>query len=189
MTSVRAYLAMSLDGYVAGPEDDLAWLEPRTADQAPVASGAWARTESTALGFDEFLADVGVILMGRRTYDVVLGLGEWPYGDVPMLVATHRPLAVARPSVTPIEGDLADVISRAAAQAKGKDVYIDGAAMVREALERDMLDSLVLTMIPTVLGGGISLFDGIAHAARLTTASVTRYGDGAVQLHLVPEGR
>ncbi len=184
MTQVRAYLAMSLDGFVAGPYDALDWLEPRGSDAAPVAAGSWSDAPDDALEFAGFLAQVGCIVMGRRTYDVAAAFPEWPYGDVPMLVATHRPLAGAR-SATPTSGDLAGILAAARALAGEGDVYLDGASMVRAALDGGLLDEIVVTIVPVVLGAGVALF---AHASRteLTVERVARYGDGLVQLHLRP---
>ncbi|WP_082096522.1 dihydrofolate reductase family protein [Demequina gelatinilytica] len=186
MTQVRAYLAMSLDGFVAGPDDDLAWLD-RPGDQTPIATDPWAATDTDQpLDFEPFLDQVGAILMGRRTYDIAAGFDAWAYRDIPMLVATHRDLPDARPSVTAVDGSLADLIAQARARAGDKDVYIDGAMMVREALEQRLLDHLIITLMPTVLGAGVPLFAGSTRATELTVERVVRYGTGLVQLHLRP---
>ncbi len=184
MGMVRAYLATSLDGFVAGENDDLGWLEPRPPGSPPIAVEPWASREGDALEFDDFLTRVGCLLMGRRTYDVVAGFEEWPYGDVPMLVATHRPLDAAPPTVAAAAGDLGDLIASARALAGEKDVYLDGAAMVREALDRGLLDHLVMTVVPTVLGRGIPLFSGVSGRRHLTVERVARFGEGLVQVHL-----
>ncbi len=184
MTRVRAYLAMSLDGFVAGPDDALDWLEPRGFGAVPIAAGSWADAPDDALDFAGFLAEVGCIVMGRRTYDIAESFPEWPYGDVPMIVATHRPLA-GRPSVRAASGGVAGILATARALAGTSDVYLDGATMVREALDAGLLDELVVTIVPTVLGEGIALFAG-ASRTEMTVERVSRYGDGLVQLHLRP---
>ncbi|WP_062303817.1 dihydrofolate reductase family protein [Demequina subtropica] len=188
MTQVRAYLAMSLDGFVAGPADDLAWLD-RTAERAPIGAEPWTSADTDQpLDFEPFLDQVGAILMGRRTYDVAAGFDQWAYRDIPMLVATHRDLGHARPSVTAVDGSLAELLARAREHAGDKDIYIDGAMMVREALEQRLLDHLVVTLMPTVLGAGVALFAGSTHPTELTVERVARYGPGLVQLHLRPSG-
>ena len=187
MSRIRAYLAASLDGFVAGPHDELAWLEGRAPDAPPFAVAPWRdASDEGVLEFGAFLTGVGCILMGRRTYDIVEGFPEWPYGDVPMRIATHRPLDAPHAWVEPIEGDIADLIARASEVAGEGDVYVDGAALVRETLEAGLLDHLVLTLVPTVLGDGISLFGGLTVPAEMTVERVARYGDGLVQLHLRP---
>jgi len=185
MTRVRAYLAMSLDGLVAGPGDDLDWLEPRADDAPPVAAEPWEHSSADALHFGDLMDRVGCILMGRRTYDIVTRFPDWPYGDVPMLVATHRPLEAAHRSVTSAHGSIEELVAEARAVAGHKDVYVDGATMVRSALEARVLEHLVVTIVPTVLGRGISLFGGLTHPVELTAEHVVRFGEGFVQVHLV----
>lgn len=183
MTLVRAFLAMSLDGFVAGPDDGLGWLEPRAASAPPVAEAPWSDTPADALDFATFMESVGCIVMGRRTYDIVTEFPEWPYGDTPLVVVTHRPLEPARASVTAAAGPLAGIVEAVRATAGSRDVYVDGATIVRDALDARLLDDLVVTLVPTVLGAGVALFDR-ARPAVLTVRDVVRYGDGLVQLHL-----
>ena len=179
-----AYLATSVDGFIAGPDDDLAWLsEPRTSG-LPVAADAWAARDAGGLGFEDFLARVGCLLMGRRTYDVVARFdGPWPYRDVPLRVAPTRPLAGAPPTVTAVGGKIEDLIADALAAASGKDVYVDGGQIVRMALAAGVLDDLVVTMLPVLLGEGVPLFDAVVRRTELTVVDVAKYGDGFVQIH------
>ncbi|WP_062521110.1 dihydrofolate reductase family protein [Demequina silvatica] len=184
MTRVRAYLAMSLDGMVAAPGDGLDWLEPRAEGAPPVADEPWSSSDDDALHFGDFLDRVGCIVMGRRTFDIVTGFPDWPYRDLPMLVATHRPLEHPNPAVAAARGTIAEIVDQARELAGRKDVYVDGATMVRDALASRVLDELVVTVVPTVLGQGTSLFGGMAAPAELTAEHVVRFGDGFVQIHL-----
>ena len=81
---VRVYLGCSFDGFIAGPNDDLSFLH------APAPEGSPDPADSDALGFEDFMAQVGAMLMGRKTYEIVAAMGVWPYGVTPVLVATHR---------------------------------------------------------------------------------------------------
>jgi dihydrofolate reductase len=137
---------MSLDGFIAGPDDDLSWLPH---DDAP---------GEGAVDFDRFLSDVGAMLMGRRTYDVVQGFDAWAYGDTPVLVPTHRPLTSTQPTVRAVQGAIDALLDEALELADGADVYVDGGDLVRQALEVDRLDELIVTLVPVVLGGGVPLF-------------------------------
>jgi dihydrofolate reductase len=185
MGRIVGYLAMSLDGFIAGPDDELEWLERPRESGLPLATGAWAATKPQGLEFDDFLASVGCIVMGRRTYDVVAGFdGPWPYGDTPLLVATSRPLASGRDTVEAVSGAAADTIARAQELAAGNDVYVDGGATIRAVLEAGLLDHLVLTVQPTAIGAGIPLFSGLAVPAEFAVEKVERWGPGFVQLHL-----
>lgn len=144
---------MSLDGYIAGPGDDLAWLEQPDAPDP-------ADGEGQDHGFTTFLAQSAALLMGRRTYDVVAGMGlPWPYGDTPVYVATHRPLDHAPATVRAISGTLPEILERIAAQSPGR-VYVDGGVLVSSTLAAGLLDEITVTLVPIVLGGGVPLFDG-----------------------------
>jgi dihydrofolate reductase len=185
MSLIRAYLATSLDGFVAGPHDELAWLEGRGIGTPPYGAAPWINTPGQgALEFDEFLSGIGCILMGRRTYDIVAAFPGWPYGEVPMRVVTHRPLESARSWVEPVSGEFDELVARARDVAGERDVYVDGAAIVREILAARLLDHLVVTVVPTALGRGVSLFGGLPSPAELTVERVARYADGLVQIHL-----
>jgi dihydrofolate reductase len=179
---LRVYIACSLDGFIAGVDDDLSWL-PGSDGQGSVSE---SRDEG-ALGFEDFMAEVGALLMGRRTYDVVCGFGgDWPYGERPVLVATHRPLEPKTPMVRPVEGDIAHLAQLALEAAGGEDVYLDGGALVREALDADLVDELVVTIAPVVLGKGQPLFAGVSRRQTLDIVGHHRFDGGMVQLHLRP---
>lgn len=165
---VRAFLAVSLDGFIAGPNDELDWLP-----------GHGEGTEDT---FTPFFAEIGAMLMGRRTFDVVCGFaGEWPYGNTPVLVATSRPLEARQPSVRRVHGPIREMLEEARRAAGERDVYIDGGALFRSALEADLVDELTLTLIPVVLGAGIPLFGGTGRK-KLSLVSTREIGAGMVQL-------
>ncbi|KAI9021859.1 bifunctional deaminase-reductase domain-containing protein [Hyaloraphidium curvatum] len=179
---VRAYLAASLDGYIAGENDELDWLG---------ASGPAPDSElpDGVLGFEAFMAQVGAMVMGRRTYDVVATMdgAPWPYGDIPVLVATHRPLEGARPTVRAVEGDIAGILDRAIALAGDKDVYVDGGETLRAALDGGRVDEVVLSVVPVLLGKGRPLFAGLEGRKRVEIASHLDMGPampGMVQLRL-----
>lgn len=158
---VRVYLAMSLDGFIAGEGDDLSWLDGHSNDPAEARG-------TGGLGFAAFLGQIGSMLMGRRTYDVVAGFPPpWPYGDLPILVATHRPLTPSVPSARAVTGDIEAMLAEARQVAGDRDVYLDGGALIRQAVERDLVDEYVLTTVPVALGRGIPLFAGIAERRRL----------------------
>ncbi|NTV39391.1 MAG: hypothetical protein HGA51_05470, partial [Demequinaceae bacterium] len=109
-----------------------------------------------------------------------------------------RPLTDARATVTAVDGEIGTLIADALAAASGKDVYVDGGTMVRAALAAGLLDDLVVTMLPVVLGTGVRLFeagqvrvdpvgadpfDTTVRPIDLTVVDVAKYGDGFVQVH------
>lgn len=176
MGRVRVFIACSLDGFIAGPDDDLSWLPAPPAD--------------TDYGYADFMKDVGALLMGRNTYRVVEGFdGPWPHGDRPVLVATRRPLTPKAPTVRAVAGHIADLIAEARAVAGDKDVYLDGGDLIRQGIDADLVDELVVSIIPTILGAGAPLFAGTHGRHALTLVSSQAFAAGLVQLTLRPRSR
>lgn len=172
--STRVYLAMSLDGYIAGPGGDISWLPHEEVEQ------------TEALGFAEHFAQIGCMLMGRATYDFVYGFdGPWPYGEMPVHVATTRPLDPKVPTVQAVQGSIEELLAAAQAVAGDKMVYLDGGALVRQAIDAGLVDELVLTIVPKALGEGIGLFTGIATMQDYEITASARYGS-MMQLRLRP---
>lgn len=86
-------------------------------------------------------------------------------------------------AITAVAGDIATLVTDALEIASGKDVYVDGAAMVRATLAAGFLDDLVVTMLPVILGNGIPLFESPFQRQDLTLVDVSKYGEGFVQVH------
>lgn len=170
----RVFIATSLDGFIAGPGDDLSWLPQPSGD--PPAD----------FGYAAFMADVGAVLMGRTTYEVVLGFGgAWPFA-VPVLVASSRPLTSPPASVRGISGDIAALLEQAHAAAGGRDVYLDGGTLIRQASDAGLIDELTLTLVPVILGAGTPLFAGVEQRRRFERISSEALGDGLVQVRYRP---
>lgn len=170
---VRVFVACSLDGFIAGSDDDLSWLP------GPVGEDDY--------GYGAFMAGVGALLMGRRTYDVVEGLpGAWPYGDRPVLVATTRALTPSNATVRAVAGPI-DTLVQAAREAAGdRDVYIDGGNLIRQALDAGLVDELTITLVPMVLGEGLPLLAGTKARHSLERVEVREAAGGLVQLTYRP---
>jgi dihydrofolate reductase len=166
VSRIRVFIASSLDGFIAGPNDEIDWLpdpEPGAVDT-----------------FTPFFAEIGAMLMGRRTYDVICGFESWPYGETPVLVATSRPLDSQR--VRAVAGSIDELVAAAKLAAGERDVYLDGGALIRSALDAGLVDEITVTMIPIVLGAGIPLFAGAARQHRLETIGSRSIGGGLVEL-------
>lgn len=176
---VRVFIACSLDGFIAGPGGDLSWLPQPDPDAPP--------DDADDAGYGAFMDDVGALLMGRATVDAVIGFGvPWPYGDKPVLVATRRPLDPPAPTVRVVSGDIDTLLDQALEAAGGKDVYVDGGAMIRQALDAGRVDHLIVSMVPVVLGSGAPLFAGVAQRHAFTVESQRSIMGGMVQLALTP---
>eukprot|EP00127_Corallochytrium_limacisporum_P000219 Clim_evm36s7 gene=Clim_evmTU36s7 len=179
MAKGLVYLAMSLDGFVAGPDDDLSWLPgPDSTKDDPKDTGPSE--------FEKFLSQCGAMMMGRKTFDVVSGFGPemWAYGDLPIFVTTHRDLPQeTRPTVRAIAGDdFKAMFAEVSKTAGDKGIYLDGAALVRQAFESGCVDEMKLAIVPIVLGGGVSLFDSIECRIKLQTEMVKQGDHGMVEV-------
>jgi dihydrofolate reductase len=173
---VRVYLGCSLDGCIAGPEHDISFLT----DYVPPPDVP----EGRGLEFADFLEQVGALLMGRRTYQVLLDFDAWHYGDRPVLVATHHELPPAPQGGTAwaVQGPIDELVAQAKTAAKGKDVYLDGGDLVRQGLEAGLVDELCLTFLPVILGRGIRLFEGLQSRTDLRFDPPVPHAQGMVQL-------
>lgn len=173
---VRVYIACSLDGFIAGVNDDLSWLPGNDSFEQGEDNPAASVKDEGVLSYEEFTADVGAMLMGRRTYDAVLGFDiGWPYGDKPVVVATSRPLDPIAPTILPASGTIEEIVTVAKEAAAGKDVYLDGGNLIRQGLDAGLVDELVVTMVPVAIGAGHSLFAGVAQRHHFELVSVGRY--------------
>ena len=177
---VRVYIASSLDGFIAGPGDDLSWLT------GPEAANPGGETDPEALTFDAFIAEVGAVLMGRGTFDVVRGLEWWGYGERPVLVATHRELGDVPANVRAVSGSIHEVVGLAKEAADGKDVYVDGGDLIRQAVEADLIDDITVTLAPIALGAGHPLFAGIGRRYPLEILGHHTFDGGMVQIRARP---
>lgn len=195
-SKVRVYIASSFDGFIAGPGDDLSWLPgadpnassgPDTSPQLPDTKGVEAAPGS--VGYAEFMQHIGALLLGRRTFDVVMGFGgEWPYGDRPVLVATHRPIRANIPNVHAVSGTIEELVLSAKQRAGNKDVYLDGGNLIRQALGAGLVDDLIVTLVPELLGQGQPLFAGLEARCSLEFTGYYPFGRGMLQIHARPRG-
>jgi dihydrofolate reductase len=182
MPNTHVFVGASLDGFIAGSNDELDWLGGGEGD----AKGQAEARKS----FDAFFAKIGTVLMGRRTYDIVCGLpGPWLYGDTPMLIATSKPLESQRPTVRAVSGSIGALVAEAKQSAKDRDVYVDGGQLIRSALDADLIDEITIAIIPIVLGAGIPLFAGAARRHPLKLIGQRTIAGAAVELKYQPGSR
>ncbi len=183
-SQVQVYVACSLDGFIAGPDHDLSWLPGSSGE----AGDHHPEKDPGALEWEDFIQDIGAMLMGRSTYDVVRGFDvPWPYGEMPVCVATRRELDPDPPAtVQAVTGTIDEVVGNAREAAGGKDVYLDGGNLIRQAAEANLVDRWIVTYAPVVLGKGISLFAGLENYYNLEITGHYRYAFGMVQIHARP---
>ena len=178
MGRVRVFIACSLDGFIAGEGGDLSWL---TGPDAVAGGEPESGDGSGAVTFDAFCADVGAMVMGRTTFDTVAGFdGPWAY-PFPVFVATHREVtAKDGVDVRGMSGEIGELLDAALVAAGGKDVYVDGGDVIRQALDAGRIDEVIVTMVPVVLGRGHALFAGTAERHAFDTVAIGAYGTGGM---------
>jgi len=166
MPEIRVYIAQSLDGFITTADGGVDWLEA---------------FNDVDYGYDDFLAEIGTIVMGRATYDQVRGFGAWPYPDHPTWVVTSRRLADAPDGVAAWHEDLGDLVTRLRDGAH--DVWLlGGAETIAGFLDLGAVDRLELFVMPVVLGDGIRLFGPSTAAPDLVCATARRYDNGVARL-------
>ncbi len=172
---VRVFIAASLDGFIAGPDGDLSWLPDPPQDL------------EEDFGWSKFIADIGCLLMGRATYDAIAAMEiPWPHPERETLVATTRPLNDAPRRVQAAQGDIAALVAKAKTLAQEKDVYLDGGNLIRQALDAGLVDQLILTLCPIILGTGHPLFAGTRQRHGLALLEQRALPGGLIQLNYAP---
>lgn len=141
---VSVFLALSLDGFIAREDGGIDWLMK------------YEDPENEDYGFRAFFDSVDVLIMGRNTYDVARSFDSWPYGDKRMIVLTHRPLE-AKHNEQAHSGSLESLVEALGGEGVRR-IYLDGGNTIRQGLAAGLVDSMTLTIIPTLLGKGIPLF-------------------------------
>lgn len=169
MRKVVLYIAQSLDGYIAGEGGDLGWLD-------------MAAREGEDYGYGEFIKSVDTVIMGRKTYDKVMSFGiGFPHPDKKCYVLSRkRREAEGNPEF--YGGNLGELVWRLRNE-EGKDIFLDGGAeVVREFLERDLIDEYVISILPVLIGSGTRLFLEHEIFLKLRLVSSRAYESGLVQL-------
>ena len=167
--AASSFIAASLDGYIARPDGALDWLPQ-------------GQSEGDDHGYTEFMKGVDALVMGRRTYETVLGFGSWPYGETPVVVLTHGPPLRVPPGakVEFMQGEPNAIVGRLA-QRGWTGLYVDGGATLTGFLAAGALRRIVVTRIPVLIGSGIPLFGPLAKDVQMRHVRTTAYPSGLVQ--------
>ena len=160
---------MSVDGFLARRDDTFDFL--LAGEQVPH-------------GFEEFLASVDVVVMGRRTFEVVLRLGYLAtYGKKPMMVLSSRPVDFSSAKggvVEQMSGEPPEIVKQL--KSRGfKHAYIDGGITIQRFLAAGLIDRLVLTRVPVLIGEGVPLFGPVPRDINLRHVATRSYNGGLVQ--------
>jgi dihydrofolate reductase len=172
MPEVVYYVAMSLDGYIATPDGGVDWLPTFNASDGDY-------------GYSKFYASIDALLMGSRTYEQSLTFGGWPYEGMPCWVFSHRPLDAAQAEVTITNSTPKEVIAELNERDLHRAWLVGGAALATSFRSAGLISEYVVSVIPTILGDGIPLFDTGGPSEKLALAESKQFSGGLVQLRYV----
>ena len=164
---VSIFIGTSLDGFIARPDGALDFLPPGGGEPH---------------GYDEFIASVDAIVIGRKTFETVLTLGPWPYGSKRVLVLSSHPvdLSAARGAVLEqMAGPPAEIVSRLAASG-AHHLYVDGGITIQGFLRAGLVQRLIITRVPVLIGEGIPLFGALPRDIRLRHVATRHTPSGLV---------
>jgi dihydrofolate reductase len=169
------YIATSLDGFIARENGDLDWL--------PGSDGSESESSDEDYGFRTFMDSVDVLVMGRNTYEKVLSFGQWPYGSKRVVilsskltqVADNLPKTVEVRSASPIE------LVKALRESRAGHIYIDGGKTIQGFLNAGLIEEIIITRIPILIGRGIPLFGPLNKDLQLEHIETRSFANGFVQ--------
>jgi dihydrofolate reductase len=161
------FVGTSVDGFIARLDGTFDFLD---------AGG------SEPHGYEEFMATVDALVIGRNTYEVVLAFGGWAYGNKPVFVLSTHPLAPAPAEaiVEHMSGDPADIVAQLTARGI-QHIYVDGGITIQRFLRAGLIQRLIITRVPVLIGSGIPLFGALPHDILLKHVATRQYTGGLVQ--------
>ncbi|KYG80816.1 dihydrofolate reductase [Roseivirga seohaensis] len=172
MRKISLFIATSLDGYIAKPNDDLSFLK-------------LVEKEGEDYGYQQFTDTIDTLIIGRKTYDYVIkeiGSSHYDNGqrDVYVITRTQRP-SVGR--TTFYTGSLTNLVKQLKSE-NGKNIYCDGGAeVINELLKNDLIDEFIISIIPVLLGNGTRLFKDGRPEQLLEFVTAKTFETGLIQLH------
>jgi dihydrofolate reductase len=134
-------------------------------------------------GYDEFMASVDTLVIGRKTFEAVLALPAWPYGGKNVVVLSSKPVdfsGVKGNTIQQMEGSPAAIVATLAAEG-AQHVYVDGGITIQRFLRDGLVQRLIITRVPVLIGEGIPLFGSLAQDLRLRHVATQQYRSGLVK--------
>lgn len=168
-TGITLYIAASVDGYIATEDGSVDWLE------------AFEQDSDEPGGYEAFYETVDCLVICSRTYEQILGFGEWPYDGKPTYVLTTRDLQRADDAVEFVEGDVEALADRLTDE-YGHVWLVGGAELAQAFLRQRLVDQLRLTLAPVLLGDGTRLFEDTDERTTLHHLGTTTHESGLVEL-------
>lgn len=165
---VSVFIGTSVDGFIARPDGNLDFL--------PADGGE-------PHGYNEFIATIDALVIGRKTFETVLAFPDWPYGDKRVIVLSGKPLdfsAVRGGSVKQMSGTPLEIVAKL--ETSGiHHVYLDGGITIQRFLGAGLVNRLIITRVPVLIGEGIPLFGSLPRDVRLKHVATYHYPSGLVK--------
>ena len=165
--TASVFIGISVDGFIARKNDDLDFLPE---DPEPH-------------GYNEFIASVDAIVIGRKSFEKVLSFGTWPYGEKRVVVLSSHPLDLSKAIggvVEQMAGPPAEIVAQLAARGVNN-LYVDGGVTIQRFLRAGAIQRLIITRVPVLIGEGVPLFGALPHDVRLRHIATRHYPSGLVQ--------
>lgn len=166
------YIASSIDGYIATSDGDIDWLR-----ETP-------NPNNSDYGYSEFIKNIDALMMGRNSFEKVLSFDEWPYQEKVFVLTSTLTDIPTRLSgkVEFISASPKEAVSIAHSQGFNN-LYIDGGRVIQSFLGADLIDELIVTRIPVILGEGIPLFGSLLEPLKFTHQNTEVYDNALVKSH------
>jgi dihydrofolate reductase len=166
--TASVFIGTSLDGFIARRNGSFDFL--------PAGGGE-------PHGYDEFIAGIDALVIGRNTFETVLAFPEWPYGKKRVVVLSSQPIdfsSVRKGAVEQMSGDPAEIVAKLTATG-AYNLYIDGGITIQRFLRAGLVQRLIITRVPVLIGDGIPLFGALPRDVKLRHISTQPYASGLVK--------
>jgi dihydrofolate reductase len=168
------YIGTSLDGFIAREDGGIDWLvDPPDSPQDP----------EEDFGFAEFFETVDALVMGRNTFDLVRTFDVWAYGDKPVIVLSSREVEIPEERKNTVEwmnASPSEVVRRL--EKRGiRHIYVDGGDTIQRFLAEGLIQRMIITRLPILIGRGIPLFGPVPHDIRLRHVETKVFPNGFVK--------
>ena len=172
MSAVKLFIATTIDGFIARENGSLDWLEDMP------------NPEGLDYGYGDFIADIDVVVMGRTTYESILGFGvDWPYANGDSFVVTSDKNYEVKTEKTEVLNRIdTKVIDEIKSISKKNIWIIGGGKLISEFLNLNLIDEMTITIIPIILGKGIKLFPNELNESKFQLLGVESFNTGIVNL-------
>ena len=172
MSVIKLYIATTLDGFIARENNSLDWLH-----ELPV-------PENEDYGYSKFLSGIDTVIMGRKTYDEILGFGvDWPYANCKSYILTSEVSYKATTPNTEVLHDLdLEFIEKVKTESKKNTWIVGGGQLISTFLNLDAIDEMILSIVPRILGKGIRLFPNGPKETKFELISSQSFESGLVNL-------